>query len=69
MITELAACNADIITLQEVDIGCDRSGGEDTGKPNSIGGNQGPCINLYNAPRQLKLMNTVCGENKPCVWS
>ena len=38
VIAELAACNADVIALQEVDIGCDRSGGEDTGRPSSLGG-------------------------------
>jgi hypothetical protein len=38
VIAELEACDADIIALQEVDIGCDRSGGEDTGKPGPVGG-------------------------------
>ena len=37
VIAELAACDADVIALQEVDIGCDRSGGEDTGRPSSAG--------------------------------
>ncbi len=31
VIAELRAIDADVIALQEIDIGCDRSGGEDTG--------------------------------------
>lgn len=31
IIEELRASNADVIALQEVDIGCERSGGQDTG--------------------------------------
>ena len=37
VIEALKECKADIIALQEVDIGCDRSAGLDTGTSVSIG--------------------------------
>lgn len=37
VIQQLRSIDADVIALQEVDIGCDRSGNEDTGESRSIG--------------------------------
>ena len=75
VIAELAACDADVIALQEVDIGCDRSGGEDTGRPSSLGGDRifcirvlsGPACSIHSRRREHRQACLASSSRGPCI--